>query len=109
MADVLSAAAFVRRHAGRLAAAIALAAACGSPSVTVAQEKAPERFLDLSLLVDPEYPCTWPTWPRFLIHHERIGPLSPYHVDVLAIDGNTGTQLDVPPHSVTPPDSGLPN
>ena len=109
MADVLSTAAFVRRHAGRLAAAIALAAACGSPSVTVAQEKAPERFLDLSLLVAPEYPCTWPTWPRFLIHHERIGPLSPYHVDVLAIDGNTGTQLDVPPHSVTPPDSGLPN
>ena len=29
--------------------------------------------------------------------------------DTLLIDGNTGTQLDVPPHSVTPADSGLPN
>ena len=29
--------------------------------------------------------------------------------ETLLIDGNTGTQLDVPPHSVTPPDSGLPN
>ena len=41
---------------------------------------------------------------------ERIGgPLGPYNSEALLIDGNTGTQLDVPPHSVTPPDSGLPN
>jgi kynurenine formamidase len=40
---------------------------------------------------------------------ERIGPLGAYQSDVLFIDGNTGTQLDVPPHSVTPPGSGLPN
>lgn len=109
MAAVLSTAASVRGHVGRIVAAITLAATCGAPAGAVAQEKAEERFLDLSLLVAPEYPCTWPTWPRFLMHHERIGPLRPDHADVLVIDGNTGTQLDVPPHSVTPADSGLPN
>ena len=68
------------------------------------------RFVDLSLLVAPEFPCTWPTFPRFqIISQERIGPLSPYNSEILIIDGNTGTQLDVPPHSVTPSDSGLPN
>src|SRR5262249_2545672 len=56
------------------------------------------------------YPCTWPTFPPFQInHYERIGPLSPYQSEILIIDGNTGTQLDVPPHSVTPPESSLPN
>lgn len=40
---------------------------------------------------------------------ERIGPSSPYNSDILILDGNTGTQLDVPPHSVTPFDSGLAN
>src|SRR5436305_4536921 len=68
------------------------------------------RFVDLSLLVAPEYPCTWPTFPRFQINaEERIGPLGPYNSEILIIDGNTGTQLDVPPHSVTPPESSLPN
>lgn len=33
-----------------------------------------------------------------------VGPDSPYNVDVLLIDGNTGTQMDVPPHSVARPD-----
>src|SRR5690606_40838762 len=61
------------------------------------------RFIDHSLLVAPEYPCTWPSYPfpRFQLIHERvIGPDSAYNIDVLLIDGNTGTQLDVPPHSV---------
>ncbi|MCA9028657.1 MAG: cyclase family protein, partial [Planctomycetaceae bacterium] len=65
------------------------------------------RFIDHSLIVDPEYPCTWPPYPfpRFSIVHQRtIGPDSPYNVDVLLIDGNTGTQLDVPPHSVARPE-----
>ena len=58
----------------------------------------------------PEYPCTWPTFPRFqIIAQDRIGPLGAYNSEVLIIDGNTGTQLDVPPHSVTPPDSGFSN
>jgi kynurenine formamidase len=75
-----------------------------------AGEGDPPRFVDLSLLVANEYPCTWPTFPRFQLNAEhRIGPASPCNSDILIIDGNTGTQLDVPPHSVTPPDSGMPN
>jgi kynurenine formamidase len=85
-----------------------VAAVCCAPAR--ADADAGPRFVDLSLLVAPEYPCTWPTWPIFQInHYRRIGPLSPYNSDILAIDGNTGTQLDVPPHSVARPDSGLKN
>jgi kynurenine formamidase len=64
------------------------------------------KFVDLSLLVAPNYPCTWPTgFPVFQISHvKRIGPESAYNIDVLTIDGNTGTQLDVPPHSVARPE-----
>src|SRR5712691_6317559 len=103
----------VLRRAGLpvLLAALALVPAIGEPLAGQAAEeaKAP-RFLDLSLLVAPDYPCTWPTFPPFQInHYQRIGRLSAYNSDILTIDGNTGTQLDVPPHSVTPPKSGLPN
>ena len=69
------------------------------------------RFIDCSLLVAPEYPATWPSapFPRFQINHQRtIGPSSAYNIDVLLIDGNTGTQLDVPPHSVARPDLNRP-
>ncbi len=65
------------------------------------------RFVDHSLLIAPEFPCTWPSYPfpRFQITHQRsIGPDSAYNIDVLLIDGNTGTQLDVPPHSVARPE-----
>ncbi len=65
------------------------------------------RFVDHSLLVAAEYPCTWPShpFPRFSLTHQRtIGPDSPYNVDSLLIDGNTGTQLDVPTHSVARPE-----
>lgn len=65
------------------------------------------KFIDHSLLIAPEYPCTWPShpFPRFAIIHSRtIGPESAYNIDTLLIDGNTGTQLDVPPHSVARPD-----
>src|SRR5689334_8520329 len=73
-------------------------------------EDKPSRFNDLSLLVAPEYPCTWPSFPAFQINrHQRIGPRSAYNTDILIMDGNTGTQLDVPTHSVTRPDSGFPN
>ena len=69
------------------------------------------RFVDCSLLVAPEYPCTWPSapFPRFQITHQRtVGPDSPYNIDVLVIDGNTATQLDAPPHSVARPDLNRP-
>ena len=68
------------------------------------------QFVDLSLLVASDYPCTWPTFPAFQInHYKKIGPHSVYNSDILIMDGNTGTQLDVPTHSVTPADSGFPN
>lgn len=69
------------------------------------------RFVDHSLLVAPEYPATWPSapFPRFQINHQRtIGPDSACNIDTLLIDGNTGTQLDVPPHSVARPDLDRP-
>ncbi|MEO2049381.1 MAG: cyclase family protein [Pirellulales bacterium] len=69
------------------------------------------EFIDCSLVVAPEYPATWPSnpFPRFQITHQRtIGPDSPYNIDTLLIDGNTGTQLDVPPHSVARPDLNRP-
>ncbi|MBX3443459.1 MAG: cyclase family protein [Planctomyces sp.] len=93
------------RRAATLAAAAALVAALSMTSGAVADE--PSRFVDHSLLIAPELPCTWPSYPfpRFQITHQRrIGPDSAYNVDVLLIDGNTGTQLDVPPHSVARPD-----
>ncbi len=65
------------------------------------------KFVDHSLLIAPELPCTWPAapFPRFQLMHQRtIGPESAYNIDVLLIDGNTGTQLDVPPHSVARPE-----
>jgi len=75
-----------------------------------AEKEEASRFVDLSLLVAPDYPCTWPSFPPFQINHYRkIGRLSAYNSDILTMDGNTGTQLDVPPHSVTLPNSGLPN
>ena len=82
----------------------------GRPAQKVEVKDKAVRFVDLSLLVAPDYPCTWPTFPPFQInHYQKIGPLSAYNSDILTLDGNTGTQLDVPPHSVTRPKSGLPN
>lgn len=72
-----------------------------------AQENAKTQFVDCSLLVAAEYPATWPThpFPRFqLIHEQQVGPTSVYNIDVLLMDGNTGTQMDVPPHSVVRPE-----
>lgn len=93
-----------------LALIVSFIAAMLRPATAPAADDAAPRFVDLSLLIAPEYPCTWPTFPRFQLNAEhRIGPLSAYHNDILIIDGNTGTQLDVPPHSVAPPESGLPN
>lgn len=74
---------------------------------TVSANSSNPKFVDHSLLIAPEYPCTWPSspFPRFQLTHQRtIGPASPFNIDVLLIDGNTGTQLDVPPHSVARPD-----
>ena len=95
-----------RRHF--LGAMLVLIVAAGDLSAQTNQSEGDTpRFIDHSLLVAPEYPCTWPSYPfpRFQITHQRtIGPDSLYNIDVLLIDGNTGTQLDVPPHSVARPE-----
>ena len=88
-------------------ALLGLSVAAGLPTSVVAQEPTKTRFVDCSLLVAAEYPATWPThpFPRFQLIHERtIGPVSPLNIDVLLMDGNTGTQMDVPPHSVVRPE-----
>ena len=89
------------------AAFLAGFAMLAAPAVRAEDTK---RFVDLSLLVAPDHPCTWPTFPAFQInHYMRIGPRSACNSDILIMDGNTGTQLDVPTHSVTRPDSGFSN
>jgi len=90
----------------RALALILAAATCAQAQSKLSERESP-RFIDHSLLVAPDYPCTWPAYPfpRFQITPQRtIGPDSPYNIDALVIDGNTGTQLDVPPHSVARPD-----
>jgi len=94
----------VRVSAGTFAAGLLLIAMLNCCSQGSADEP---RFIDHSLLIAPDYPCTWPSYPfpRFSIVHQRtIGPESAYNIDTLLIDGNTGTQLDVPPHSVARPE-----
>jgi kynurenine formamidase len=102
----------VHRHgfAARAALLSLVAVVWSQPAQGANEPGFGQRLVDLSLLIAPEYPCIWPTFPPFQInHYERIGPLSPYHSDIVVIDGNTGTQVDVPPHSVAPPESSLPN
>ncbi|HEV3343951.1 MAG TPA: cyclase family protein [Pirellulales bacterium] len=69
------------------------------------------KIVDLSLVIAQDLPCNWPAgWPPFVMGpHRRIGPLGPFNSDTLFIDGNCGTQMDVPPHSVPHPDTNLPN
>jgi kynurenine formamidase len=88
-----------------------VALACGLESSAAAQDAGSSRFVDLSLMVGLDLPGPWPAgWPAYQFnHYERIGHLSPYNSDILVIDGNNGTQLDVPPHSIPLPDSNLPN
>ena len=76
-----------------------------------AQKGDKTEVLDLSLLVAPDYPCNWAGgWPPFQINpYLRIGKLSAYNDDALFIDGNTGTQFDVPAHSIPLPETNLPN
>ena len=101
------------RRAGSISLNVCLFLAAAAGSVTGQTASGPNgqpKFVDLSLLVAAGYPCTWPTFPPFQMNeYERIGPLSAYHSEILVIDGNTGTQLDVPPHSVTPAESAFSN
>ena len=84
---------------------------CAFYANTNSEEGAKPEFIDLSLLVAPELPCTSPGGfaPFQINHYMRIGPLSAYNTDILTIDENTGTQFDAPAHSVPPPDSKSPD
>ncbi|MBL9125476.1 MAG: cyclase family protein [Planctomycetaceae bacterium] len=100
--------------AGVLVVGLALVSSMPARPLCAAEpgSASPPTFVDLSLLVAQEYPANWPApgfAPFHLNHDRRIGPQSAYNTDILAIDGNTGTQLDVPPHSIPHPDSKLPN
>ena len=82
----------------------------GLPSMLADSHESAGKVIDLSLLVAAEYPVTWPTMPIYQFnHHLRIGPVSAYNVDILTMDPNTGTQIDVPPHSIPRPGLKLPN
>ena len=85
--------------------------ALGQSGSVQANDRDQGQIVDLSLIVAENYPCTWATgFPRFYMNrYIRIGPSSPYNSDLLQIDGNTGTQIDVPPHSIPRPGSGLKN
>lgn len=92
-----------------IAVAISIAALASFPGATP-KSAAESRFVDLSLLVAPEYPVTWPSFPYFQLNpYVRIGPHSAYNSEILTIDGNTGTQVDFPPHSIPAPSVNLPN
>lgn len=94
------------------AATIVWLVACPAVSAERSTDAAAPRFVDLSLLVAPELPCTWPAAgfaPFHLDHYRVIGPTSAVNADILSIDGNTGTQFDVPPHSIPHPDKNLPH
>ena len=101
----------VRRRVLAVALVACLAGLIGiGPAPAVADGE--PRIVDLSLLVAPEMPCTWPAAgfaPFHVDHYLTIGPRSAFNSDILSIDGNTGTQIDVPPHSIPHPNSNLPN
>ena len=67
--------------------------------------------VDLSLLLAPKLPCTWPSafLPNFvLMRYLRHGP-GPYASETIVVDEHTGTHWDAPAHFIPPTISALPN
>jgi isatin hydrolase len=67
--------------------------------------------VDLSLLLAPKLPCTFPSsfLPTFvLMRYLRHGP-GPYASETIVLDEHTGTHWDAPPHFIPPTISALPN
>ena len=97
------------RHPGHVPPVFGIVAIGGLSTTTFAEE--PPQFIDLSLLVSRRIPVHLADVPAVPARSLRSasGRSALINSDILIIDGNTGTQLDVPPHSVTPPESGLPN
>lgn len=77
------------------------------------------QIIDLSVIVSPELPSSWPThmqhstkvWNYYTELHERQGDVpsvAPYQTRYWLIDEHCGTHFDAPTHFIPPPDSGLP-
>jgi kynurenine formamidase len=77
------------------------------------------RIIDLSVIVSPDLPCSWPThmqhntkvWNYYVPLHERQGQVpsvGPYQTRFWLIDEHCGTHFDAPTHFIPPPDSHLP-
>jgi kynurenine formamidase len=67
--------------------------------------------VDLSVLLAPKLPCTWPSpfLPNFLLlRYLRHGP-GPYASETIVVDEHTGTHWDAPAHFIPPTISALPN
>src|ERR1700756_3018103 len=67
--------------------------------------------VDLSLLLAPKLPCTWPSsfLPNFvLMRYLRHGP-GAYASETIVVDEHTGTHWDAPAHFIPPTISALPN
>ena len=84
----------------------------GAPAVAGPGEDTPSGFLDLSLVVAPDLPCTWPApnWPLFQInHYSRPGPHGAYASDILTIDGNILKPAEQYAYTVEPIHAALGN
>lgn len=78
-------------------------------------------WYDLSLLIGPEYPCSWPGHQPFThvvmnyfshvdspYNTPLFSPEGPYHTRTLLMDEHTGTHVDAPAHFFPPSGSKLP-
>jgi kynurenine formamidase len=75
------------------------------------ERSAHRGVIDLSLLLAPKLPCTWPSSflpPFVLMRYLRHGP-GPYASEAIVIDEHTGTHWDAPAHFIPPTISALPN
>ena len=77
------------------------------------------RIIDLSVIVSPDLPSSWPThmaftskvWNYYTELSERQGSVAsagPYQTRFWLIDEHCGTHFDAPTHFIPPPASGLP-
>ncbi|MBO0783931.1 MAG: cyclase family protein [Ktedonobacteraceae bacterium] len=77
------------------------------------------QIIDLSVVVAPDLPCTWPTamahvtkvWNYYAPLNERQGAVpstAPFQTRFWIIDEHCGTHFDAPTHFIPPPDSQLP-
>ncbi|HEV3073705.1 MAG TPA: cyclase family protein [Thermoanaerobaculia bacterium] len=67
------------------------------------------RILDLSVLVSPNWPSTWPVLPPLIVKRYLSHGPGPYASEAMVIDEHTGTHFDAPNHFIPPLDTGLPN